>query len=400
VSTNELLDALWRDYVATTPQAERIHKLLGDRGEVVRNDHIALRTYGLPGIGIDALARPFEAAGWVVAPDHYRFDDKKLVARYWKHPDPTLPKVFISELRVYELSASSSQIIEGLVSQLPKDFGLRLDLPYAGRPWTVRRAEYDSLLHESEYAAWVAAFGFRVNHFTVNVNGLTTFPDLLALNAFLVDHGFTLNESGGAIKGTPDCWSNRRRGQTRSRSRSRTRRCEFRLATTSSRAATRSPTARCSTASCPPRPTRSSSRPTSNGERREVVVQFEQDVDVDTDELDAHARGVGVAGPADDRGEGEHAIRRRQRELDRQRRADLLDLARRDVRAAHADVAGLRRDPCWVKRRPEANRQHASGARFAPKELPSLVPNPVHSLGDHIVILRAAKGFTRDRVQL
>jgi hypothetical protein len=203
MTTTELLSALWQDYVATTPQAERILNLLGDRGELVKNDHVALRTYGLPGIGIDALARPFEACGWVAQPDHYRFDDKKLVARYWKHPDESLPKVFISELRVYELSASSSQIIEGLVRQLPPGFGERMDLPYAGRPWTVRRAEYESLLRESEYAAWVAAFGFRVNHFTVNVNALTTFPDLPALNAFLLDHGFTLNESGGAIKGTP-----------------------------------------------------------------------------------------------------------------------------------------------------------------------------------------------------
>jgi hypothetical protein len=202
VSISELLDALWADYVATTPQAERIHKLLAERGEVVQNDHIALRTFGLPGIGIAALARPFEALGWVAQPDHYRFDDKKLVARYWKHPDETLPKVFISELCVYELSGSSVQIIQDLVADMPKDFGQRMDLPYAGRPWPVRKAQYDSLLAESEYAAWVAAFGFRVNHFTVNVNALTTFPDLLSLNAFLLDHGFTLNESGGAIKGT------------------------------------------------------------------------------------------------------------------------------------------------------------------------------------------------------
>ena len=203
MTVDGLLSALWADYVATTPQAERIHKLLAERGETVLNDHVALRTFGLPGIGIAALARPFEALGWVVQPDHYRFDDKKLVARYWQHPDPALPKVFISELCVYELSASSSQIIESLVAELPNGFGERADLPYAGRPWRVRQAEYESLLHESEYAAWVAAFGFRVNHFTVNVNTLTTFPDLLSLNAFLVDHGFTLNESGGAIKGTP-----------------------------------------------------------------------------------------------------------------------------------------------------------------------------------------------------
>jgi hypothetical protein len=201
---DQLLDALWADYVATTPQAERIHKLLGERGELVQNDHVALRTFGLPGIGIAALARPFEALGWVAQPDHYRFEDKKLVARYWRHPDATLPKVFISELCVYDLSASSTQIIESLVADVPKGFAARGDLPYAGRPWSVRHAEYESLLHESEYAAWVAAFGFRVNHFTVNVNALTTFPDLLSLNAFLVDHGFTLNESGGAIKGTPE----------------------------------------------------------------------------------------------------------------------------------------------------------------------------------------------------
>lgn len=202
MNTGELLAALWADYVATTPQAERIHRLLAERGEHVQNDHVALRTFGLPGIGMDVIARPFEALGWQPR-EHYTFPDKKLFARYWQHPDRALPKVFISELRVYELSASSSQIIESLVSELPDGFAERADVPYAGRPWRVRKAEYDSLLAESEYAAWVAAFGFRVNHFTVSVNALSTFPDLLSLNAFLVDHGFTLNESGGAIKGTP-----------------------------------------------------------------------------------------------------------------------------------------------------------------------------------------------------
>jgi hypothetical protein len=200
VTIPELLAELWRDYVATTPQAERIHRLLSDRGESVRNDHVALRTYNLPGIGIAELARPFETLGWQLQPDRYQFPDKKLVARYWRHPDPALPKVFISELLVEELSAGGSQIVQRLVSQLPAGYALS---PWSGRPWQLRRAEYESLLLESEYAAWVAAFGFRVNHFTVSVNALTTFPDLHSLNAFLLDHGFALNHSGGAIKGTP-----------------------------------------------------------------------------------------------------------------------------------------------------------------------------------------------------
>ncbi len=203
MTVGEILDALWRDYVATTPQADRIHQLLAERGERVRNDHIALRTFALPGLGIAALARPFEAVGWHKQPDHYKFADKKLDAHYWQHPDPSLPKVFISELRVGDLSAGVQQIIAALARQLPAGFDERADLPWAGRPWTITRADYELLLAESEYAAWVAAFGFRVNHFTVSVNGLTTFPDLESLDAFLIDHGFTLNEAGGAIKGTP-----------------------------------------------------------------------------------------------------------------------------------------------------------------------------------------------------
>jgi hypothetical protein len=202
MTSAELLDALWRDYVAVTPQAERIHRLLAARGETIRNDHIALRTYGLPGIGIDALARPFEALGWQPR-DRYRFRDKHLRARYWRHPDPELPKLFLSELCVDEMSASTRVVISGLVAELPPRFADRADLPYAGRPWRLRHADYAQLLAESEYAAWVAAFGFRANHFTVDVNSLTTFADLAALNACLVESGFTLNEAGGVIKGSP-----------------------------------------------------------------------------------------------------------------------------------------------------------------------------------------------------
>lgn len=196
-----LLDALWRDYTASTPQAERIRDLLLERGDLVHNDHVALRTYGAPEIGIDVLARRFEALGWQPR-EHYRFDEKHLRARYWQHPDPNLPKIFISELVIEELSRAAQAVIQRLLAQLPPGFGARADLPWAGRPWQVTHAEYRELLAESEYAAWVAAFGFRVNHFTVDVGALVSFPDLQALVAFLVEHRFTLNASGGVIKGS------------------------------------------------------------------------------------------------------------------------------------------------------------------------------------------------------
>ena len=128
MTIGQLLDVLWRDYVASTPQAERIHDLLTERGELLRNDHVALRTYGVAGIGIAALARPFEALGWR-ARDAYRFTDKHLRARYWQHDEPTLPKVFISELIVEELSPAAQATIAGLVGQLPARFTERDDLP-------------------------------------------------------------------------------------------------------------------------------------------------------------------------------------------------------------------------------------------------------------------------------
>ncbi|MCE9577782.1 MAG: DUF1338 domain-containing protein [Deltaproteobacteria bacterium] len=199
---DDLLAALWRDYTALTPQATRIHALLGARGEIVANDHVALRTYGVPGLGLEVLARPFEALGWV-AQGTYAFPDKHLRARHWQHPRAGLPKVFISELIVEELSPAAQARIAGLIAQLPAGFGARADLPWAGRPWAVERATYQALLDESEYAAWLAAFGFRVNHFTVDVNRLTTIASLAELNALLREAGFTLNDAGGAIKGTP-----------------------------------------------------------------------------------------------------------------------------------------------------------------------------------------------------
>lgn len=201
-SATEYLDALWGDYTAITPQAARIHALFAARGETIVNDHVALRTYGRAGIGLDAVARPFLARGWE-ARDDYRFADKHLRARYFQHPDATLPKVFVSELVVEELSADAGRVIDRLVAQLPAGFGERDDLPYAGRPWRIEHATYETLLAESEYAAWVGAFGFRVNHFTVDVGRLRTLGGLEAVNELVAGAGFELNRAGGLVKGTP-----------------------------------------------------------------------------------------------------------------------------------------------------------------------------------------------------
>ena len=62
------------------------------------------------------------------------------------------------------------------------------------------------LKKESDYAAWVAAIGYRPNHFTVYLNHLSQFKEVSELNSFLKEHGFKLNASGGEVKGSREVY--------------------------------------------------------------------------------------------------------------------------------------------------------------------------------------------------
>ena len=46
-------------------------------------------------------------------------------------------------------------------------------------------------------------FGFRANHFTVSINSLKKYNDVVKVNDLIRKNGFILNNSGGEIKGTP-----------------------------------------------------------------------------------------------------------------------------------------------------------------------------------------------------
>ena len=196
---NELLESLWQSYARLNPHAAAIHELLSDRGEQIVNDHIAFRTFDDARVNIDALSRTFIDLG-CEAKRSYNFEAKKLNARHYEHPDGALPRVFISELRTGEFADELGATVAGLIDQMPAG----ALSPDAGRLWEISYADYEKLRAESEYAAWMSAFGFCANHFTVFVNALTTFDSLELLNAFLKDNGHKLNTSGGEIKGSPD----------------------------------------------------------------------------------------------------------------------------------------------------------------------------------------------------
>jgi len=200
----DLFAALWQDYVKVTPSAASIHRLLGSsQQDDVINDHIALRTFNLPKVSLEKLAAHFIAVGYREKGE-YHFEAKKLYAKHFEHPDPKAPKVFISELLVEKCSAELQAIIHRLVDAIPSDAVSATNFPYSGRHWDIDEPSYRQLVAESEYAAWMAVWGFKANHFTVSVNALKNFDTLQSVNQALKDAGFTLNTSGGEIKGSPE----------------------------------------------------------------------------------------------------------------------------------------------------------------------------------------------------
>ena len=172
-----LLDKMWNDYVEINPLAQKIYDLFTKEGELILNDHIALRTFNHPRVNIDILSRPFLAAGYTYGGD-YHFTDKKLYAKHFEHSDTNLPTIFISELKLEEFSPSLNQLVNRLVDEISPEKELAYDFVAIGRPWNLSIQDYNELMKESDYAAWVAAFGYRPNHFTILINALKNFTDI------------------------------------------------------------------------------------------------------------------------------------------------------------------------------------------------------------------------------
>lgn len=202
---NHLIDQLWQQYINETPQVATIHQLFTERGERVTNDHIAIRTFADRRVNIEKLAQVFIKLGYQEK-GQYTFKTKKLSAKHYEHQhDTQQPKIFISELQLDAFSHQLQQVAIQCINNIPTGLLDTAELLYSGIHWQPLDYNiYQQLLAESEYAAWLYAFGFRANHFTMNINQLQNFDSLAEVNRFLEDHQIELNQSGGKIKGTPE----------------------------------------------------------------------------------------------------------------------------------------------------------------------------------------------------
>jgi hypothetical protein len=213
-----ILNALINRYRQRVPDVSHIVQAMMQQGlieneEDIENDHIAFRTLGVPNLGINSLEKVFLYYGYRKM-DHYDFSEKKLDAWWYAPPAEGLPRIFISELRVSDLSPRAEAIITSYTRSIKKDPVDDLDLDDPASVdlflhhslWRLPTlADYEELAAESEYAAWVICNRYYLNHFTIAVHNLPNgFNSIERFNQFLQQIGIQLNDSGGLIKTSPD----------------------------------------------------------------------------------------------------------------------------------------------------------------------------------------------------
>lgn len=215
---NTVLGGLMQRYQERVPDVQKIFEamksegIISDTGEI-ENDHVAFRTLGVPHLGIASLEKIFLHYGYQKR-DYYYFAEKKLNAYWYAPPEDHYPRIFISELRVQDLSPASQQIITSYtnqvqadpVDQLNLDDGQAVDTFLHSGLWRLPTWDnYTTLSKESEYAAWTIYNRYYLNHFTISVHNLKEgYNTISRFNDFLLRHGIKLNNAGGVIKESPD----------------------------------------------------------------------------------------------------------------------------------------------------------------------------------------------------
>lgn len=214
---DQIMSALFKPYRARVPDVGTIVNAMIANGMIateseIENDHIAFRTLGVPHLGIASFEKIFLHHGYT-REDAYFFEKKKLDAFWYAPPDPKYPRIFISELRVKDLSAATQAILHQFTQSITADPVDKLDLSdskavgaFFHHPlWELpTAAQYEQLAAESEYAAWVIYNRYYLNHYTISVHQLENYNTLEKYTAFLEDIGVVLNTAGGKIKVSPD----------------------------------------------------------------------------------------------------------------------------------------------------------------------------------------------------
>lgn len=219
-----LFDRLWAEYRRRVPYVQAYERIVERAGATFVNDHVAFRTLAVqaPSMGIATIARVFETLGYQAA-GCYSFPDKRLSSIHYQHAHPQFPKLFISELRTWELSEAARRAVlrttsthrllatDALLARVARlesrdevDSLLRKLLPiFQKLPWNPpAKADVLRVHEESQFGAWVMLHGYAVNHFTalVDSHGANALSDVEKTAAALREEGAPMKSE---IEGAP-----------------------------------------------------------------------------------------------------------------------------------------------------------------------------------------------------
>ena len=87
MNADQFFTTLWADYIALTPQANKVHEAVLAKNARIVNDHVAFRTFNLTPVCIANLEPHLFQMGYT-AFESYHFEQKKLDAWAYVHSDP------------------------------------------------------------------------------------------------------------------------------------------------------------------------------------------------------------------------------------------------------------------------------------------------------------------------
>jgi hypothetical protein len=224
----QLFDTLYTRYRDRMEFVQKYEGVVQSHGATFVNDHIAFRTLAAekPAVGIFMISRIFEALGYSSA-NCYEFPDKHFSSIHYQHPNPQFPKLFITQLKTWELSQRARAIIQKSLkthrpvlsdanlaslnnlekaSQAERTRLLRVMIAYfAELPWELpQKRDIQELDHESQFAAWVLVNGYDVNHFTASINshGVESLDDIEKVVAAMRAAGIPMKQEIEGERGT------------------------------------------------------------------------------------------------------------------------------------------------------------------------------------------------------
>ena len=211
---DKVMHGLMSRYAERVPDVKKITQAMVQEGIIkkasdIENDHVAFRTMGVPQLGLKSFEKIFLHFGYEKR-DYFFFDGKKLDAFWYSPPKPHYPRIFASELRVFDMPENVQKIIKTYTDEVKSDPVDALDLDngdavdaFLHTPlWrTPTWEDYAVLQQHSEYASWVIYNRYYLNHYTISVHNLPeNFNTIQEFDAFLERAGIKLNDAGGKIK--------------------------------------------------------------------------------------------------------------------------------------------------------------------------------------------------------